>query len=72
MLIIKLALLVSMMIAGELGSSTQVQVAQPNNLGAKGASELKPAEFTACPLPIPNCIPEDYFDFKTCRCVPRP
>jgi hypothetical protein len=32
----------------------------------------KPQTFFGCPLPIPNCIPEHFFDFKTCRCVPRP
>ena len=36
------------------------------------ASGDKPPKFFGCPLPIPNCFPEYFFDFKTCRCVPRP
>lgn len=39
--------------------------------GVAEASESK-AQFSACPLPIPNCLPEYVFDFKQCRCVPRP
>jgi hypothetical protein len=39
---------------------------------ASGASKVAPNGFTACPLPIPNCIPEQVFDFTKCRCVPRP
>lgn len=41
------------------------------------ASALEPTNvqtlgFHACPLPIPACVPEKVFDFKTCRCVERP
>jgi hypothetical protein len=36
------------------------------------ASGVKPQTLFGCPPPIPVCIPEAYFDFKTCRCVPRP
>lgn len=39
---------------------------------APEATEVKTTGFHACPLPIPNCIPEKVFDFKTCRCVDRP
>jgi hypothetical protein len=35
-------------------------------------SAVKPPPLSACPLPIPVCIPEKYFDYTVCRCVPRP
>jgi hypothetical protein len=35
-------------------------------------SAVNPPTLSACPLPIPACVPESYFDYKVCRCVPRP
>ncbi len=51
-----------------------VSIAPTQEIGTRTAkaSDAKPPTLFGCPLPIPNCIPEDYFDFKTCRCVPRP
>ena len=57
---IKLLFLVAVLAAG---------VAAPSTLQARQPASK--AQFTACPLPIPACIPEKVFDFKTCRCVPR-
>jgi hypothetical protein len=68
MRLIKLACVIGLLALGLL-SPSRLQAARPDSTGA-----LEPAarEFTACPLPIPNCIPEYVFDFKKCRCVPRP
>jgi hypothetical protein len=52
-----------------------VGILSPSNLQARADSsipELMGRDFTGCPLPIPNCVPESVFDFKKCRCVPRP
>ena len=68
MRLIKLAVVIGLLTVGILCPSN-LQAARPANAGA---SEVAAREFTACPLPIPNCIPEQVFDFKKCRCVPRP
>jgi hypothetical protein len=39
---------------------------------APEATNIQTSGFHACPLPIPACVPEKVFDFKTCRCVERP
>jgi CXCXC repeat len=70
MKMVKLALLLGMFV-GTIAYPTPQQ-AEPNNTQASQASGLKPSEISLCPLPIPNCIPEHYFDPKTCRCRPRP
>ena len=68
MRLIKLAVVIGLLTVGILCPSN-LQAAR--SAGA-GVSEAAERSFTACPLPIPNCIPEDVFDFKKCRCVPRP
>ena len=65
---IKLAVVVGLLTVGIL-SPTNLQAARPDSTAAP---EIAARDFTACPLPIPNCIPEQVFDFKKCRCVPRP
>jgi hypothetical protein len=66
--IIRIALLFVVLAAGFISTApTQGIEAQTTK-----ASEAKPQTLFGCPLPIPNCIPEKVFDFKTCSCVPRP
>jgi hypothetical protein len=36
------------------------------------ASGVEKQTLIGCPKPIPVCIPEKYFDYTVCRCVPRP
>jgi len=68
MRLVKLAVVMGLLAAGILFPSN-LQAARP---ASSEVSEVTSREFTACPLPIPNCIPEYVFDFKKCRCVPRP
>jgi hypothetical protein len=51
-----------------------VSTAPTQGIGARTIESTggNPQTFFGCPLPIPNCIPEKVFDFKTCRCVARP
>jgi hypothetical protein len=66
MRLIKLAAVIGLLTVG---------IMSPSNLQARpdsGKPELTSRDFTGCPLPIPNCVPESVFDFKKCRCVPRP
>lgn len=51
-----------------------VSTAPTQGIGARTieSAGVKSQTLFGCPLPIPNCIPEQVFDFKTCRCVPRP
>jgi hypothetical protein len=66
--IIRIALLFVVLAAGFVSTApTQVIEARTTR-----ASEVKPPTLFGCPLPIPNCIPEKVFDFKTCGCVARP
>jgi hypothetical protein len=58
------------LLAGGLLAPLSLSI-QPENSGAAKAAESK-AQLSACPLPIPECLPEYVFDFKKCRCVPRP
>ena len=68
MRLIKLAVEIGLLTVGIL-SPSNLQAARPDS---NGESAPAAREFTACPLPIPNCVPESVFDFKKCRCVPRP
>ena len=51
-----------------------ISTAPTQGIGARTIESTggKSQTFFGCPLPIPNCIPEKVFDFKTCRCVARP
>ena len=68
MRLIKLAVVIGLLTVGILCPSN-LQAARPDSTAELEATAR---EFTACPLPIPNCIPEQVFDFKKCRCVARP
>ena len=68
MRLIKLAVVVGLLTLGIL-SPSNLRAAGPDT---NGSSEPAGRQFSACPLPIPNCVPESVFDFKKCRCVPRP
>ena len=61
--------LLFVVLAGGLVSTASTQEIGPGTTKSLG---VKPPTLFGCPLPIPNCIPEQVFDFKTCRCVPRP
>jgi len=68
MRLIKLAVVIGLLAMGILCPSN-LKAARPDSTAAL---QTAARDFTACPLPIPNCVPESVFDFKKCRCVPRP
>lgn len=68
MRLMKLAVVIGLLTLGIL-SPSNLQAARPDKTAA---SDPAGRQFSACPLPIPNCVPESVFDFKRCRCVPRP
>jgi len=68
MRLMKLAVVIGLLTLGIL-SPSNLQAARPDKTAA---SDPAGRQFSACPLPIPNCVPESVFDFKKCRCVPRP
>jgi hypothetical protein len=71
MRLLKLAL-VTGLFAGAVFFPATLEAARPGPGRVASDAAPRAQKFTACPLPIPNCLPEYVFDFKQCRCVPRP
>ncbi len=55
-----------------LFSMTLVSLSNAQPAPSTRTTTARGGQFHACPLPIPNCIPEKVFDFRLCRCVERP